>query len=98
MNRGQNNNEESELEKAVRIIQRSFKSQGIPVNKQFDSTLREALDEEGEISKLHLWEQVGPNSTVVMFNILKEVTLFLYYYHYFLWHYYSSKKLNFDFV
>ena len=75
MNRGQNNSEESELEKAVRIIQRSFRSQALPLNKEFDTKLREALDEEGELTKLHLWEQVGPNSTVVMFNILKEVTI-----------------------
>lgn len=69
-----NQNEETELEVAVRIINSRFRSQGVPLHREFDSKMREALEEDGEISKLHLWERAGPNAVNVMFQILREVT------------------------
>ena len=68
-----NQNEETELEVAVRITASRFRSQGIGLYKEFDSKLREALEEDGDIVKLHLWEQAGPNAIHVMFQILREV-------------------------
>ena len=70
-----NQNEETELELAVRITNSRFRSQGISLYKEFDTKMREAQEEDGEIRKLHLWEQAGPNAINVMFQILKEVRL-----------------------
>ena len=68
-----NQNEDTELEIAVKITNSRFRSQGISLYKEFDSKMREALEEDGEIKKLHLWEKAGPNAINVMFQILKEV-------------------------
>ena len=68
-----NQNEETELELALRITNSRFRSQGISLYKEFDTKMREAQEEDGEIRKLHLWEKAGPNAINVMFQILKEV-------------------------
>ena len=68
-----NQNEDTELEIAVKITNSRFRSQGISLYKEFDAKMREALEEDGEIKKLHLWEKAGPNAINVMFQILKEV-------------------------
>jgi hypothetical protein len=68
-----NQNEDTELEVAVKITNSRFRSQGISLYKEFDTKMREALEEDGEIKKLHLWERAGPNAVNVMFQILKEV-------------------------
>lgn len=68
-----NQNEETELEVAVRIMNSRFRSQGVPLHREFDAKMREALEEDGEVTKLHLWERAGPNAVNVMFQVLKEV-------------------------
>jgi hypothetical protein len=68
-----NQNEDTELEVAIKITNSRFRSQGIGLYKEFDMKMREALEEDGEIKKLHLWERAGPNAINVMFQILKEV-------------------------
>ena len=70
-----NQNEESELEKAVRITNHRFRAQGVTLYKEFDTKMRLALEETGEIDKLHFWEDAGPNAISVIFQILTEVIL-----------------------
>lgn len=68
-----NQNEESELEKAIRICPSRFRSQGVPFCQDFLNKMKEALDSDGNLLKLHLWEKIGPNQTQIVFNVLKEV-------------------------
>ncbi len=65
-----NNKEETELEKLVKIYPKKFRKMGISIYSQFDKKMKLALDEDGEINKLHLWEEAGPNATKMVFQCL----------------------------
>ena len=70
-----NQNEESELEKAIRIAPARFRNNGVPICNDFINRLKEALDTSGTLTQLHLWDEIGPNQSQMIFNILKEVKI-----------------------
>lgn len=66
------NKEELPLETLLKTYTRRFRQLGLPIPKQFDAKVREALDEDEELIQLHLWEELGPNAASVIFDSLKK--------------------------